>query len=49
MFLPARRNGKGKRTYRDGSILEGDWKDNELWNGTKYDKIGNIIGSGWME
>ena len=39
-----RRNGKGKRTYRDGSILEGDWKDNELWNGTKYDKEGNISG-----
>ena len=37
-----RRNGKGKRTYRDGSILEGDWKDNELWDGTKYDKEGNI-------
>ena len=37
-----RRNGKGKRTYGDGSILEGDWKDNELWNGTKHDKEGNI-------
>ena len=39
-----RRNGKGKRTYGDGSILEGDWKDNELWNGTKYNKEGNISG-----
>ena len=39
-----RRNGKGKRTYRDGSILEGYWKDNKLWNGTKHDKEGNISG-----
>ena len=39
-----RRNGKGKRTYRDGSILEGYWKDNKFWNGTKYDKEGNISG-----
>jgi len=48
-----RRNGKGKRTYRDGSILEGYWKDNKLWNGKKHDKEGNISGKcvngGWIK
>ena len=48
-----RRNGKGKRTYRDGSILEGYWKDNKLWNRKKHDKEVNISGKcvngGWIK
>ena len=38
-----RRNGKGKRTFLNGYVQEGEFKNNEFWNGTLKDKDGNII------
>ena len=35
-------NGQGTHTYPDGSKFEGDYKDDWEWNGTQYDKNGNI-------
>ena len=36
-------NGLGILTYRYGTKYEGDFKDWVLWNGTEYDKDGNIF------
>ena len=36
-------NGQGTYTWSDGDKEVGEWKKNELWNGTMYDKDGNII------
>ena len=36
--------GKGKW---EGDKYEGEWKNDEMWNGTMYDKNGNIIGK-WV-
>ena len=33
-----------KLTFHTGEKYVGEWKDWELWNGTQYDKDGNIIG-----
>ena len=52
-FQEGLRNGKGKRTcfltntksnrrYIEYEY-EGEWKDGEIWNGKKYDKVGNIV------
>jgi len=38
------KNGQGTYTWSDGDKEVGEWKKNELWNGTMYDKDGNIIG-----
>ena len=38
-----RLNGQGTHTYPDGSKYEGEYKDDWEWNGTQYDKNGNII------
>ena len=38
------KNGQGTHTYPDGSKFEGDYKDDWEWNGTQYDKNGNITG-----
>ena len=39
-----KRNGQGTFTYPDGGKYVGRWKDGEKWNGTEYDKNGNIEG-----
>ena len=35
-------NGQGTQTWSDGRINKGEWKDGKIWNGTQYDKDGNI-------
>ena len=35
-------NGKGSITFPDGREYLGEFKDGKEWNGTKYDKYGNI-------
>ena len=35
-------HGHGKETYSNGDYYEGEWKDGKTWNGTGYDKDGNI-------
>jgi hypothetical protein len=37
-------HGKGTYTWHDGKKVIGDWRDNQPWNSTFYDKLGNIIG-----
>ena len=37
-------NGVGFLTFPNGSKYVGEWKDHEKWNGTQYDKDGNISG-----
>ena len=37
-------NGQGTHTYPNGSKFEGDYKDDWEWNGTQFDKNGNITG-----
>ena len=37
-----KRNGQGTYTYKDGRKFIGEWKNGEKWNGTQYDKDGNI-------
>ena len=36
-------NGQGTQTWPDGRKYVGEWKNGEIWNGTYYDKNGNII------
>ena len=36
------RSGQGTQTYPDGGKYEGSWKNGVRWNGTEYDKDGNI-------
>ena len=43
-FKDGERNGQGTHTFPEGGKYVGDWKDGEMWNGTFYDKDGNIIG-----
>ena len=42
-----KKNGKGTYTWGkgdyEGQIYLGVWKDDEPWNGTQYDKDGNIL------
>ena len=40
-------NGQGTYTSSNGEKYEGEWKDEKPWNGTYYDKDGNIIGK-WV-
>ena len=35
-------NGQGTSTWSDGRKYVGEYKDGEMWNGTLYDKDGNI-------
>ena len=36
-------NGQGTRTFPDGRKFVGEFKNDEYWNITGYDKNGNII------
>ena len=36
-------NGLGVIIYPDGRKYVGEWKDGREWNGTEYDKDGNIF------
>ena len=36
-------HGQGTYTFPDGRKYEGKFKDGKKWNGTQYDKNGNII------
>ena len=40
-------NGQGTSTFPDGGKYVGGFKDGKRWNGTMYDKEGNIIGK-WV-
>jgi len=45
-------NGQGTSTLFDGRKYVGEFKDGKRWNGTMYDKEGNIIGkflNGWFD
>ena len=35
-------NGPGTETYPNGGKYVGSWKGGKMWNGTSYDKDGNI-------
>ena len=37
-------DGQGTYISHDGRKFEGEWKDGREWNGTGYDKNGNITG-----
>jgi len=37
-------NGQGTHTYSNGEIYVGKWKGGSPWIGTKYNKIGYILG-----
>jgi hypothetical protein len=39
--------GQGTSTFPDGGKYVGEFKDGKRWNGTMYDKEGNIIGK-WV-
>jgi len=43
-FKVGYRNGQGTYTWSDGEKYVGEWKDGKMWNGTFYDKNGNIKG-----
>jgi len=43
-FKHGKRHGQGTYTWSDGSKYVGEYKDGEPWNGTYYDKDGNIKG-----
>jgi len=40
-------NGQGTSIFPDGGKYVGEFKDGKRWNGTMYDKEGNIIGK-WV-
>ena len=42
-FKLGERIGQGTETYPDGRKYVGEFKDGETWEGTEYDKNGNII------
>ena len=41
-FKDGKFNGHGKLTWSDGKKYVGEYKDGKKWNGTVYDKNGNI-------
>ena len=41
-YKDGKRSGQGTQTYPDGEKYEGSWKNGVRWNGTEYDKDGNI-------
>ena len=42
-FKYGEKHGQGTYTWSDGSKYVGEWKGGEMWNGTIYDKDGNIM------
>ena len=38
-------HGQGTYTYPDGMKFVGEFKDDKPWNGTTYDKYGNVEGT----
>ena len=38
------RDGIGTYTWSDGSKYAGSWLEGKMWNGTQYDRDGNITG-----
>tara|TARA_B110000967_G_C18824195_1_gene530409 strand:+ start:176 stop:415 length:240 start_codon:yes stop_codon:yes gene_type:complete len=34
---------EGTLTWKDGVKNAGEYKGGQMWNGTKYDKVGNIL------
>ena len=43
-FKDGKEPGQGTYISHDGRKYEGEWKDGREWNGTGYDKNGNITG-----
>jgi len=41
-YKDGERNGQGTYTFPDGGKYVGEWKNGKRWNGTEYDKDGNI-------
>ena len=41
-FKNGKPHGQGTLTWSDGEKYVGEFKDGEMWNGTLYDKDGNI-------
>jgi hypothetical protein len=41
-YKDGKRNGKGTFTWSNREKFTGEWKDGNRWNGTYYDKEGNI-------
>ena len=41
-YKDGKKDGQGTYTWSDGDKYEGEYKDGEMWNGTLYDKDGNI-------
>ena len=37
-----KKHGQGTYTLPNGSKYVGEWRENKSWNGTEYDKNGNI-------
>ena len=35
-------HGQGTHTWAKGNKYVGEWKDNKVWQGTQYDKEGNV-------
>ncbi len=43
-FKVGKKHGQGTYTLPNGSKYVGEWRENKSWNGTEYDKNGNVIG-----
>ena len=43
-YKDGEQHGQGTFTSSNGGKYEGEWKDEKPWNGTYYDKDGNIKG-----
>jgi hypothetical protein len=41
-MLKFNQNGQGTQTFHSGRKYVGEYKNNKIWNGTLYDKDGNI-------
>ena len=44
-YKDGKKHGQGTYIKPEGRKYVGEWKDGERWNGTLYDKEGNIIES----
>ena len=42
-FKDGKQNGQGTYIYHDGRKYEGEWKNGREWNGTGYNKNGEIV------